>query len=117
MYTNRDYVRELCGTDRIGWICEQLAHDLDSRDTTIRMLKKELLRLKNQCRWISVKESFPPTAETVWVWDGEDITEGFHELTGWYDDNGDEFERPITHWRKKQVVEPPAEGVDCERVE
>jgi chromosome segregation ATPase len=44
--SNIEYVKELCGADRVGWVCEQLAKDLDTRDKRIKELEAE-----NQLAW------------------------------------------------------------------
>ena len=41
--SNLEYVQELCGTDAVGWICEQLASELDSRDKRIEELEIQLM--------------------------------------------------------------------------
>ena len=39
--SNIEYVKELCGANRLGWVCEQLAEDLDARDKRIEELQRK----------------------------------------------------------------------------
>ena len=48
--SNLEYVQELCGTDAVGWICEQLASELDSRDKRIEELEARLDAVKSILR-------------------------------------------------------------------
>ena len=48
MSDSREYVEELCGTDRIGLVCEQLVDELDRRDRRIEELGAKIDELPDE---------------------------------------------------------------------
>ena len=40
--SNQEYIEKLCGGSAPGWVCSQIADELDARDKRIEELKKEV---------------------------------------------------------------------------